>query len=124
MRKLPLCVVLSGWLFIAAGVMGIVYHAGDFSAHPPVDAESIWTLLVRLLAIVGGVLVLRGVSRARWLLLGWMGYHVVISFMHSGLEVLIHCVLFAAVAFCLFGPRSSGYLRHPDGCGDDGDNGR
>ena len=54
MTRRPLSVTIVGWLFIAAGVTGLAYHAGDFRTMRP--AEYALVCFVRSLAVVGGVL--------------------------------------------------------------------
>lgn len=107
-RKRPLSVALIAWLFIVAGTVGIVYHATEFRV---LDSDLLWALFVRLLAIVGGVFALRGANWARWLLLVWIAYHVVLSVFHPLPELAAHTVLCAVVAYVLFRPQSSVYFR-------------
>ncbi len=76
MNKRPLSVTLVGWLFIAAGIVGIAYHATEFNASDPFGYDLLLALGVRILAIVGGAFALRGANWARWLLLVWLAYHV------------------------------------------------
>ena len=106
--KRPLAVTLIAWLFIAAGSIGIAYHANEFRT---VDADLVWTLAIRLLAIVGGVYALRGANWARWVLLGWITFHVVLSMFHSLPEFSVHALLCAVVAYVLFRPQSTVYFR-------------
>ncbi|HLA12673.1 MAG TPA: hypothetical protein VJ023_18960 [Pyrinomonadaceae bacterium] len=100
MNKRPLSVVLIGYVFIAAGIFGFAYHVTDFQTVRP--AEYAWVLLLRLLAIFGGVLVLAGKSWARWLLIAWLAYHTLLSAFHSASEFLFHGLLFAVIAYLLF----------------------
>lgn len=104
----PLSVTIIGALFIVAGTFGVVYHAPEYAG--PLDYETGWVLFVRLLAVAGGVLVLRGAKWGRWLLPGWLVYHAVLSGVHSATEFVVHTVLAAAVAYALFRPRASRYF--------------
>ena len=106
--KRPVLVVLIGCLFIAAGAFGIIYHAPEFRI---LDSELMWVLSVRLLAIVGGVFALRGANWARWLLLAWIVYHVILSVFHPISELVVHVVLCVVVAYGLFRSQSSVYFR-------------
>ena len=63
--------------------------------------DLVWIALVELVAIVGGIFMLRGDNWARWLALAWIGFHVVISF-PSVQQVLIHSVIFVLIAYSLF----------------------
>jgi hypothetical protein len=96
----PLSVTIIGVLYILAGAMGLVYHLGEFKAHPfP------WGLIaievVRVLAIVAGVYMLRGDNWARWLALAWMAFHVGISFLNGWVPVAMHAAFLAVIAFFL-----------------------
>ncbi len=53
--KRPWSVTLMSCVFIVAGVVGFIYHAGDLKSISS-DLEPLWILVVRLLAIIGGVL--------------------------------------------------------------------
>jgi len=110
MNKRPLSVTIISCLFIAAGVVGLAYHATEFKAHDPSAAGVIWVCFVRLLAIFCGVFLLRGRNWARWLLLVWIAYHVGLSALHSLSEFLVHSLLLAVVAYFLFRPPVSAYL--------------
>ena len=107
----PLSVTVIGYLFIIAGVVGAGYHAAELKADGPVEVGLIWVLFVRLLAILFGVFMLRGRNWARWLLLAWIAYHVVLSAFHTVSELAVHGLLLVAVAFFLLHPRASAYFR-------------
>lgn len=109
MNNRPLSVMVIGWLFIAAGVVGFAYHVTEFATQPPF--EVVWVCLIRLLAILGGVFVLRGHNWARWLLLLWIGYHVVLGAFHSLSQLAAHGLMCALVAYVLFRPQASAYFR-------------
>lgn len=111
MAKRPLSVTIIGWLFIAAGIFGFAYHASELRVQHLFDLELIWVLFVRLLAIAGGIFVLRGANWARWLLLGWISYHVVLSAFHSPTELIIHSVLCALIAYVFFRRPATAYFR-------------
>ena len=110
-NKRPLSVTSIGWLFIAAGTVGLVYHAKDLKVGHPFDNDTGWVCLVRVLAIVGGVFVLRGRNWARWLLILWMAYHVVLSAYHSVSQVVMHALLMVVIAYCLLRRKASVYFR-------------
>ena len=107
--KRPLSVTLIGNLFIVAGATGIIYHASELKeiAEQP---EVILVLAVRLLAIVGGLFVLRGANWARWLLVAWIVYHVILSFSHSTVEFAMHAAITVLVLISLFNKRANGYF--------------
>ena len=107
--KRPLSVTLISYLFIIAGAAGIIYHASELKeiVNRP---EVIWVLAVRLLAIVGGVFALRGANWARWLLVAWIGYHVILSFYHSTAELAMHAALTVVVLTALFYKAANAYF--------------
>ena len=111
MNERPLSVAVISCLSMTAGVVGIAYHATEFKAERPFEYELVWVCFVRLLAILCGVFMLRGRNWARWLLLVWIAYHVVLSAFHSLSELVMHGLLFAVVAWFLFRPRASAYFR-------------
>ena len=111
MNKRPSSVTIIGYVFIAAGAIGLAYHGAEFKAQRPFDYDNVWVLLVRLLAILGGVFLLRGSDWARWFLLIWMAYHVILSAFHSMFELIMHSLLFAVIAYFLCRPRASAYFR-------------
>ena len=110
MNKRPVSVTLISFLFIAAGTMGIIYHAGELK-EIAINPEVIWVLVVRLLAIVGGVFALRCANWARWLLLVWIFYHVIISFFHTSAELIMHAVIMIITIAALFHPKANVYFR-------------
>ena len=111
MKKRPIAITIIAWLFIAAGLVGLTYHLTEFSASGPFRYELVWVLVLRLLVILCGVFILRGSNWARWLLLVWIAYHVVLSVFHSLSEVAMHGVLLAVVAYFLLSPQASAYFR-------------
>ena len=111
MKERPLSITIIGWLFVAAGVIGLACHATEFKARRPFEYDAVWVCLVRLLAILCGVFMLRGSNWARWLLVVWMGYHIVLSALHSPLQLIVHSLLFAVILYFLFRPQASAYFR-------------
>ena len=107
----PRSVTVIGWLFIAAGTVGLVYHASALETSGPLDYEAVWVLFLRLLAVVGGAFMLRGADWARWLMLAWIAYHVVLSAFHSWSDTAVHAALLAGVAYLLLRPDAGAYFR-------------
>lgn len=118
MNRRPLAVTIISWLFIAAGAIGLAYHLTKINPQQPFQAESVWILLVRLLAMVCGVFMLRAANWARWLALAWMAFHVLLSFFHSLQQVLAHGLLLVLIAYVLFRPEARAYFRRRDSLGD------
>jgi len=111
MNKRPRSITIISWIFIAAGSIGFLYHITELKALHPYASELVWISLVRLLAVLGGVFMLRGFNWARWLLIVWIAFHVILSFFHSPLEVVLHSLLFGTVVYFLFRPQASAYFR-------------
>ena len=101
MSKRPLPVILIGILYILTGVFGFISHVHDV----------FWVPLISLIAVVAGVFMLLGAIWARWLAIGWMLFHVVLSVFHTLFEFALHailCVVFAYFLFLYPWPRKSG----------------
>lgn len=102
MKKRPISVTVLSWVFILAGAMGLAYHFRELKAQHPFQYDIVWVSLVRLLAIVCGVYMLRGHNWARWLAMVWISFHVVVSAFHSWEQVVMHGVLGVVFAWVLF----------------------
>ena len=111
MVKRPRSVTVIGYLFIAVGIIGIVYHAAELTRQSLFASDAVLVLLVRLLAIIAGVFILRGADWARWLALAWLGLHVILSAFNSIPETLMHLALLAVIAYVLLRPEASAYFR-------------
>jgi hypothetical protein len=55
--------------------------------------------------------VLRGRNWARWLLVAWLVYHVILSVFHPLPQLIMHGLLLVVMAYFLFRPRASAYFR-------------
>jgi hypothetical protein len=98
----PLPVIIISLALIVSGAAGLVFHLNDFN---------VWISLVRLIAVVCGVFMLRADNWARWLSLAWIAFHVILSIFHSPLQLGVHILVFAAFAYFLFRPRTNEYFR-------------
>jgi hypothetical protein len=108
--KRPIAVTLIGWLFIVTGAGGLVSHVAGFKASMPFDYEMLWPCGLSVLAIFGGAFMLGGANWARWLCLGWMASHVLISAFHSLSEVAVHVLIFAVLLYFLLRPNVTAYF--------------
>jgi hypothetical protein len=108
--KRPLSVTLISCLFIVAGISGIIYHASEFK-QIFTQLEPALVLIIRLLAILGGVFTLRGNNGARWLLLIWIVYHVILSIYHPLAELIMHVVIMLIVLVGLFNKKANAYFK-------------
>ena len=105
--KRPLPVTILGYLFIVAGLVGLVYHLSE----GPLDRGIVLISIVRIIAVVGGVFLLMGHTWARWLTLAWLGFHVVVSAFHSLSECMAHIVLLIIVSYVLLRPPATKYFQ-------------
>jgi uncharacterized membrane protein len=103
----PIPVTILGYSFIVAGLLGLAYHLSD----RPLDRWVALISLIRVIAVVGGVFMLKGRNWARWLMLGWLAFHVVVSAFHSLSSCVAHAVLFLVVAYFLLTPPDSKYFQ-------------
>src|ERR1700674_3762000 len=105
--KRPLQVTITGCLFIVAGLVGLVYHLSE----RPLDHWIVLISMIRIIAVVGGVFLLLGHNWARWLVLIWLAFHVVVSAFHSLSECLAHVALLIIVGYVLLRPPASKYFQ-------------
>src|SRR5262245_61798549 len=111
MKRRPWTVTVIGLLYIAAGAAGIVYHAPelkDIATQPQIAG----VLLLRILAIVGGVWLLRRAGWARWLLVLWIAFHAALSIFHSPAELVTHVIFLGLTAWALFYRGARTYFAH------------
>jgi uncharacterized membrane protein len=104
--KRPLAVTILGCLFIVVGLVGLLYHSTE---NPP-DRWIVVIAGVRILAIVGGIFLIKGHNWARWLVLAWLALHVGISAFNSLSETLAHAVLLIVIGYFLLTPPASKYF--------------
>jgi hypothetical protein len=112
MKNRPVAVIIVSILFILTGCLGIATHIKDFSQPNSDLSELTWVLIVRLLAIMCGLLLLFRINWARWLAIAWLVYHVSISALNSTSEMMAHIVFLIVVSVLLFLPTSSAYFRN------------
>lgn len=105
--KRPIPVTILGLLFIVVGLVGVVYHL----SQRPLDRWVALISLIRVVAVVGGVFLLKGRNWARWLMLGWLGFHVGVSAFRSLSDCIAHAVLLLVVAYFLLTPPDSQYFQ-------------
>ncbi len=96
-----------GYLFIGVGIAALLYHL----FNGPLDR---WVMIIgalEIIAIVGGVFLLKGRNWARWLMLVWVAFHVGVSAFHSVSAAAAHLVLLVAIGYFLLTPPDSRYFR-------------
>jgi hypothetical protein len=114
----PIAITILGWLFVLVGVAGLISSAPSLMgvvARPSVGGlahggELGLVLAVRALAVVGGALILYGVSWGRWLLVAWMAWHVVLSLGHTPGQLAVHAIFLLVLLFVLFSHQASAYF--------------
>ncbi|HTR80652.1 MAG TPA: hypothetical protein VMM58_03410 [Bacteroidota bacterium] len=111
MSRRPLPVTIISCLFIVVGIAGIAYHANEIRLHDLLSSDLMWPLCIRLLAIVGGIFLFRGMNWARWLVLAWLAFHVGLSYFHTMSEMAMHAVMLVVIAFFLFQPKVNEYIQ-------------
>jgi hypothetical protein len=109
MNKRPIYVTVLAYILIAAGAIGIAYHFTDFRVSPPMEYFGV--LVVRLIAVMAGVYMLRGKDWARWLSIAWIALHLAISIFHTKEGVAVHAVALVAFTVLLFLPEANRYFR-------------
>jgi uncharacterized membrane protein HdeD (DUF308 family) len=107
----PFQVTFLGWLFMVAGIASTAHHLW----RGTLDRWMIPIVLVGIIAFVAGVFLLRGARWARWVILAWLAFHVVVSALNSLSDALPHVVLLLVIGYALLGPPTSKYFqRAPD----------
>jgi hypothetical protein len=109
MRKRPYSVAVIAWAYIGAGAVGFAYHFNEL-LRQPLQHETLWVQFIRLIAILIGVLLLRGHYWGPRLALGWMAFHVILSAFHTPVEFAMHLVLLALISWFLSRPAAYRYF--------------
>ena len=111
----PRSITIISWFFIVFGLIALVsgfLPSGEITmAQRVAELKSHWYVHVsRLLQIVSGVFMLYGRNWARWLLVVWIAFHIVISALHSVFMLLMHVVIFSIILFFVFRRNASEYF--------------
>ena len=59
-------------------------------------------IITQFFTIASGIYMFYGCNWARWLLVIWLAFHVIVSIQDSTLKLLVHSLLFVVVMFFLF----------------------
>jgi uncharacterized membrane protein HdeD (DUF308 family) len=113
MNQRPLSVTILSCLLIVAGGAGLIAHHAEYNLRHPLQNGALWIILIRLLAVVCGIYMLRGSNWARWVALLWLAFHVVISSFDSLAKLAFHAALLLVFAYFLFRASASRYFRTP-----------
>ena len=73
--------------------------------------DEVWVFATELLAIVGGVYLLRGRNWARWLLVAWLIFHVALSALHPGHDLVVHGAISVVIIYFLFRAPANEFFR-------------
>jgi len=113
MNKRPLAVTLIGCVYLLVGVVGFVFHLRELVSRDTFGYDAVLIELSELLAFLFGVFLLQGQNWARWGVLAWMAFHVLLSVFHALREFIVHALILAIIAWFLFRPETSRYFsRH------------
>ncbi len=97
MKQRPLSITIISWLFIIFGSIALL------SGAPFGDIKSHWYVhLSRILQIVAGVFMLYGRNWARWLLVAWIVFHIVVGALNGIGPLVMHVVIFSVILFFVF----------------------
>ncbi len=121
MKKRPISVTIISWIFIIFGALMFIaallplFGIGASQASAVPIAKSIFdlslVLIIRLLAVICGVFMLKGSNWARWVLIIWTGFHVIISIGGAPFVLIMHSLIFVIVLYLLLRPAVSYYFR-------------
>jgi hypothetical protein len=115
-RPRPLTII--SWFFIIFGsialLSGLLPYGEITLAQRVAELKGHWMVhLSRILQIVAGVFMLRGHNWARWLLVVWIVFHIVISALHSTFQLVLHVFIFTIILYFVFRRDASSYF-HSD----------
>lgn len=119
MKLRPRSIAIISWIFILFGSLALLSGLPPF-AEPSVSQwvaglKGHWMVHVsRIAAIVSGVFMLRGHNWARWLLVAWILFHIVISALHSLTQLLLHAAIFTVILYFLFRRDANVYFSQSD----------
>jgi hypothetical protein len=98
MKSRPLSITIISWIFIIFGSIALLS-----GVLPLADLKSHWYVhLSRILQIVAGVFMLYGRNWARWLLVAWIAFHIVVGALNGITSLVMHVVIFSVILFFVF----------------------
>lgn len=112
MERRPRSITIISWFFIIFGsialLSGLLPPASNLSLE---QLKGHWMVhLSRIVSIIAGLFMLRGHNWARWLVVAWIAFHIVLSALHSALQLLIHAAIFSVILYFLFRRSGSAYF--------------
>lgn len=111
----PRPITIISWFFIIFGSIALLSGLLPFGeitlAQRIAELKGHWMVhLSRILQIVTGVFMLRGHNWARWLLVVWIAFHIVLSALHSTFQLLLHVFIFTVILYFVFRRDASSYF--------------
>ena len=115
MERRPRPITIIAWFFIIFGsialLSGLLPFGGITLAQRVAELNTHWMVhLSRILQIVAGVGLLYGRNWARWLLVVWIAFHIVLSALHSTFQLALHVLIFSVILYFVFRRESSPYF--------------
>ena len=108
-RPRPLTII--SWFFIIFGSIALLYGLLPLGEITLAELKGHWMVhLSRILQIVAGVFMLSGHNWARWLLVVWIAFHIVISALHSTFQLVLHVFIFTVILYFVFRRDASAYF--------------
>ena len=108
--KRPLSVTIAGWVFILTGAVGFFYHFAEIKWANLFSNDAILIELIRLVAVVGGILTLRGSNIGRIIVVVWMVYHVALSIYHPIEQLIMHVIILILIIGALFNAKANRFF--------------
>jgi hypothetical protein len=118
MKKHPPSITLLSYLLIVVGAGGFAGHFYEAFKRHSLASDDVLVLAISLISVVGGAFMLRGKNWARWLSMGWIAFHVVLSMFHSMREVAVHALFLMVFAVALSRPAADKFFRSPSPNGE------
>lgn len=114
-RRRPRPITVIGWFFIIFGSIALLSGLLPFGeitfTQRIAELNTHWMVhLSHILQIVAGAGLLYGRNWARWLLVVWIAFHIVISALHSTFQLALHVFIFSVILYFLFRRGSSSYF--------------
>jgi uncharacterized membrane protein len=114
--KRPRSITIISLIFIVFGsialIAGLLPYGEITVADRLADLQSHWYVHAsRILQVCGGVFMLYGFNWARWLVVVWIAFHIVVGALHSPFQLLTHVLIFSVILYFLFRPNAAAYFR-------------
>jgi len=107
----PLSVAILAWAYIGVGTVGFFVHMPGLQTWNAFRFDGVWIELIELSAVISGTFLLRGNNWARWFVLAWMAFHVILSGFEAFRGFTVHVLFCAVIAWILFRPDAARYFR-------------